>query len=580
MRHIEHGEDTDVKPSDVAWLGIGRVVSDLANEWSGRGDIIAVVGPEAGGGAPARFLPNNAELEINTLVAFGPHATPERVGDLSDPKRHYEFPRAIGLVAHEAFHAAYSLWDYRKAYDELGKDGFAAFEQLEESRIEAHGIRDVPRTRNFIRSAVIDINMSEEMETNNTEAAFATFALIGARVQSGVLDADEAAPVMDLVREFLGPDTVLHLETIVTRFQESRDISERYELAREWASAKQETAKSRGEETSEDLAAALKSAIQDALEDVMLRASIQLTDQEAEEAAQERVNESNQKAKDRKKNALMAEKVFGSASSAVTTGITGSHLVDARPPLPEERAAAVMIAKELEKAKYHDRIEIETNSYLPPGRLRTRTLVQGKAAASKGVRVRTEPWRRTVRKHAVDPTLTVGVMVDISGSMNRAMAPMATTAWVMSEAVRRVQGKVAMIYYGDSIFPTLRPGEHLDRVYTYAAMDSTEEFEQAFQALDGALGLLDGQGARLLVICSDGRYRGNQIDKAQYWLTRCASAGVAVLWLPYDTGSAVGMLTRSIPSHHISVVTATLSPAAAASEIGRAAATALTNASS
>ena len=581
MKHIDNKGTLPESHAPVEWLSVGTTVADLTNEISGRNDIIAVVGPNAAHGAPACFIPHRSEVELNSSTAFGPHALPESVGDLTDQKRQYEYPRAVGLVAHEAFHARYSRWDKDQVLAELNAEEVSAFEMLEESRIEYQGLQDHPRYRDFIRSAVVDINMSEELDTDHTEAAFAAFALVNARIQSGTLLESEVEDVAKKVNQFLGADMALHLYGIAEKFQQSRSLSERLNLSKEWVAAKKQTAEEKGEQqpgsggfSPESLAEALS----EALEEVMLRASISLADQEAEEARAAQVAESNRQAKDRKRNQKDAEQVFGKSSS-LGSDLTSTYLVDRRQPRAEERAAAVIVAKELEKAKYHDRIEIDTDNYLPPGRLRTRSLVQARAAESKGLRVSSTPWRRTRRKHAIDPTLTVGVMVDISGSMNRAMEPMGVTAWVMSEAVRRVQGKVAMTYYGDSVFPGLKPDEHLDQVYVYGAFDGTESFDKAFRSLDGALSLLGGSGARLLVICSDGYYRPDEVERAKYWLTECASAGVAVLWLPYDTGNSLTRITNSIPTHHISVVTATTSPAEVATRIGRAAATALQQAS-
>jgi Mg-chelatase subunit ChlD len=143
----------------------------------------------------------------------------------------------------------------------------------------------------------------------------------------------------------------------------------------------------------------------------------------------------------------------------------------------------------------------------------------------------TEPWRKVQRKQVDDPTLTVGVMVDISGSMSSAMNPMASAAWSLSEAVKRVQGKVGMVYYGNAVFPTLAPGQHLDEVKVYTAEDGTEKFDSAFQALDGALDLLNGAGARLLVVVSDGEYTPDERNKAKAWIERCRRDGVGVLWI-------------------------------------------------
>jgi hypothetical protein len=161
-------------------------------------------------------------------------------------------------------------------------------------------------------------------------------------------------------------------------------------------------------------------------------------------------------------------------------------------------------------------------------------MVQGAALKSKGVMTQVEPWRRTVRKHTDDPTLTIGVMVDISGSMSDAMEPMAVSAWVLSEAVRRVQGRAAMVYYGQGVFPVLKPGQHLDKVNVYSAADGTERFDQAFKALDGSLNLLSGDGARMLVVVSDGCYVHAETQAAKRWLNECAKAGVAVTWIDFD----------------------------------------------
>jgi hypothetical protein len=200
-------------------------------------------------------------------------------------------------------------------------------------------------------------------------------------------------------------------------------------------------------------------------------------------------------------------------------------------------------------------------------------LVQGAALRERGVFTPVEAFRKTVRKHTEDPTLTVGVMVDISGSMSSAMNPMATTAWVMSEAVKRVQGKCAMVYFGNDVFPTLKAGQSLDEVVVYTAHDGTEKFDKAFQALDGSLDLLYGSGARLLVVVSDGCFTGNESRKAQEWVKRCEEAGVAILWLPFDNGHSAQYLLRN---SRVKPLTGVLDPSVAAREIGNACAKALT----
>jgi hypothetical protein len=155
------------------------------------------------------------------------------------------------------------------------------------------------------------------------------------------------------------------------------------------------------------------------------------------------------------------------------------------------------------------------------------------------------PTRKSkTRKHTDDPTLRLGVMVDISGSMGSAMNAMGTTAWVLSEAGRRIQAETAMIYYGSGIFPTLKRGQRLNEVTIYTAPDGTEMFGEAFEALDGELGLTFGDGVRMLVIVSDGNYTPKQTEWAVKVLRECKANGVAVLWITPKDCYSIG--ARSI----------------------------------
>jgi len=154
------------------------------------------------------------------------------------------------------------------------------------------------------------------------------------------------------------------------------------------------------------------------------------------------------------------------------------------------------------------------------------------------------------------------------------MEPMATTAYVMSAAAQRIQAKTAMVYYGNDVFPTLRVGERITEVKTYSAPDGTEKFDKAFQAIDGTLDLLYGQGARLLVVVSDGHYTAPEGKAAQRWMRRCAEEGVAVVWLPFDDG----LMAKHMAGENGTVLAGRFSPTEAATKIGQVCATAMTKA--
>jgi hypothetical protein len=580
MGHLKTGE-TRAEATSPEWLRAGRTIGELANKWSKRDDIVAYVGAGAGGQAPACFSPTTAEVEVNVDIAFGFGAKPEEIERLNERKAQYEFPKGTGAIMHEAFHARFSRWSMPQANADLKSDEYQALMLLEESRIEFQGLKSMPNARPFLRACAMEIvigDIKEDMEKQTpTKSLTNLVGLVHARIDAGILEAHEVAVVMDLVGNQIPSEVIEQLRTIARSAQMHElhaDATNLYPLAIEWARIVRELAKERGEEEGENqMGKALKQMISDVI-DAMNEASDEisatnfgdLADQEQNEDMKEEVKGKADEAKEQNENRDIANEVFGKSSGAGTTK-TNSKLLGVRSPNADELIAAVTIGQWLEKAKYRERDEHEIASVLPPGRLRTRAIVQNAALKSRGVNQRVEPFRRTVRKHTEDPTLHVGVMVDISGSMGSAMQPMATTAWVMAEAVNRIQGECAMVYFGNDVFPTLKAGQRLPEVSVYSAMDGTEKFGKAFSALDGALNLLHGNGARLLVIVSDGQYTTEETRKAREVVAKCKEAGVAILWLPFDSGRGANELAGD----HAEVILEISNPAQAAETIGRAA---------
>jgi hypothetical protein len=568
------------------WLKTGAQLGRLANTWAGRNDLVAYVGPGAGGPAPAAFNPDLAEIEVNVDVAFGRGLSPEVIGDLTERSTQFEWPRASGAIFHEALHARYSRYSLAEAAKVLSEKEHQALTLLEESRIESLGVANFPQNRPFLRACALDIVLADARESleglTSTRAAAQLAGLTLARLDADVLEREDVEPIAEVVENFLGEELLVGLRSIWNRAQmhdNHYNPEPLYELAKEWSKLVEDAATDRGEpETGEanpefkEFIRDLLDALADAAEAAGINAQEDVNDQEQSEEWQEIAKEKADASRESKDHKKEAADVFMKGTGPAPDSKTSSRLRETRVPTSAERAAAVKVAQMLEKAKYRERDAVEIKSVLPPGRLRTSALVQGAALKAKGSMMQTEPWRRTVRKSTEDPTLTVGVMVDISGSMSSAMNPMATTAWVMSEAVRRVQGRAAMVYYGQDVFPTLKPGQHLSEVNVYSAPDGTEKFNKAFKALDGSLNLLHGKGARLLVVVSDGCYTDDEIEKARHWIKRCHDTGVAVLWLPFEKSYYVPNITRGTDTVILQDV---VDPAKAAVEIGKAAAEAL-----
>jgi hypothetical protein len=599
MGHIKVSA-TRAEQTAPEWLPIGARVGDLVNTWAGRSDIVAYVGPGAGGDAPACFNPKLAEVEVNVNVAFGKDISPATIGDLSKRDTLFDWPKASGAIFHEALHARYSRFSPEAVQQELSPHEFRAFMSLEESRIEKHGVENFPGNKVFLRACALEIVLHDIQEnagealSHGVRSVAGLAALTCARVDSGSLHYEDVEEVKALVIEHLGQDVYDQLRNIWIRFQAHDNHSNPaalIELAREWEKILSQLAKESGEESEDGTPAdkgilvlvdavldELKEAIAESASNVAIATGDEVQEQEQKEDWQKVVDLRSQAAKQQREHENVAHEVFSASTSEIRSTGSGSALAEVRPPTPAERAAAVKIAQLLEKAKYRERDETEIQSILPPGRLRTRAVVQQAAYKAQGSMMNAEPWKRTVRKHTDDPTLKVGVMVDISGSMSAAMQPMAATAWAMSEAARRVQGRCAMVYYGSGVFPTLKPGQHLDQVNVYTAPDATEKFDKAFKSLDGSLGLLTGNGARLLVVVSDGVYTDTEIDRAKHWLRECDRNGVAVLWLSYvNEGYSPhrGYLEKITEGTSAQVLQNITDPSAAALRIGQAAAQAL-----
>ena len=288
------------------------------------------------------------------------------------------------------------------------------------------------------------------------------------------------------------------------------------------------------DETTKELIKEILDALNEAKDNAEIATRTEADEQIESEEWKEIAEAKSDAAKEAKQHKDVSAEVFGAGTGPSPEMRTNSKLIEVRKPTGEERASAVRVARLLEKAKYRERSQVEINSEIPVGRLRSRAMVQKAAYKANGVNAKVEPWRTTKRKHTDNPELNVGVMVDVSGSMGGAMQPMATTAWVLSEAVRRVQGKASMVYYGSDVFATLKPGQHLTDVNVYTARDNTEKFDKAFKALDGSMNLLHGSGARLLVIVSDGYYTSEERESAKKWIASCHRNGVGVLWLAFE----------------------------------------------
>jgi hypothetical protein len=558
-----------VKATPKEWLPIGKTIGELANTWSGRTDLIAYVGTKLDAPVPALYNPVSSEIEVNTEIAFGT-IPPSFIPDLANKDNQYEFPKAIGAIYHEACHAKFSRWSLEQSSKDLTKKQNQALHLLEESRIEGFGAKAIPTNRYFLSSCALEIVLAEFdvdkfSAVSETRALAQMAGLVLARVDAGILFLSDVSVIAEMLETKLGADFIEKLRSLWLQAQAHENhynATDLYPLAIEWDRLVSERAKEKGEDDtgcswgegegessgegegegegeggkgrSKTIEEMLKE-VQNAKENAEMTANDKLADQQEGEHSKEKAKSKSNATEEKNKHKAVGQRVFGEKET-IGSGGSGSRLEETRKPTSAERASAVLIAKLFMKAKYRNRTETKINSIMPQGRLRSRAMVQREALRSKGIMSQVETWRHKTRKHTETPNLSIGIMVDVSGSMGSAMKPMASTAWILSEAGRRVQAKTAMVYFGSGVFPTLRVGQHLEEVNVYSAPDGTEKFDLGFQALNGQLDLLGGTSARLLVIVSDACYTNEEIKACKSWLQRCKQAGVGVLWITYDQG--------------------------------------------
>ena len=550
------------------WLKVCSQIGRFVNDLSWRSDL-AVYGGEdsAEGRAVAAFYSEIAEIEVNLPKAFGEFTPAEFVGDIRDKATQYEFPMATGILYHEALHARHTNWDIPRLVEALDNLESQAFMLLEESRIEAKGIKERPEFRHFLRTSALEMaleGVDESALAGLGGDVWQTATLAGlsiSRVDSGVLEVADISEIYAEVVSVLGKDLFDNLRKVWIEFQSLGvpQIERAIELAKAWVELLRQAdpegepeaggvgnafeesedegegeGEGEGESGKGEMSETMKkmmSKLAESAERTEANASDSLGDQETKEKWDEESKSRQSQAKLTNQRKAQAKEVFHKEHNQEGGNGSGSRVDTRRQPTGAERASAVTIAKALEKAKYRERSVHIRKTQMPQGKLIARNLIQNRAVESMGMRGELPTWKSKSRKHTDDPTLRLGVMVDISGSMGMAMNAMGTTAWVLSEAGRRIQAETAMIYYGSGIFPTLKRGQRLSEVTIYTAPDGTEMFAEAFEALDGELSLTFGDGVRILVIVSDGNYTPAQTERAKQILRECKQNGVAVLWI-------------------------------------------------
>ena len=518
--------------ANADWVRVGVSLGRLANRWANRRDLLVYIGHDGGQGhAPAIFDPALSEIEINSNLVFGYEVEGNDVGDLEDPDELAYWAKAAGVGFHEAMHARFTNVDFPSAHARLGVPVWEMYQAMEEIRIEGFGIQVWPEMRGHLRAAarwLLD-------GTNDGEpsARLCSVLFLG-RADVGVLDSADVAPLRSWLlgqdgwtSEILDSASRIWKEFATLDDSEFDQQEKMYGLAQELDRILPKDPASQDEEALEDLLDILSRS----LSEVASSGYSEAADSAVAERAETEMAEAESRADEESKNQQTAREIFGDSGGY---GAPASKVRIKREPTGEEIAAAVVLAEELERARYRDRDLSVVSSEYPPGKLRGGVAMRMSAARTLGLAVQGfEPFRRKEYQEHEDAHLTVGIMCDVSGSMGSVMEPMGAAVFVIGSAIYSMDGSTAaQVYFGAKAYPGLEPGQKPAKVVIMNASDGWENFDEGFRALDGTLGLIEGSGPRLLVVASDGQYGGaGQSEACTRHLAHCIENGVAVLWL-------------------------------------------------
>jgi hypothetical protein len=515
---------------------------------AGRPDLAVTVAPGAGRGAPACFLPASAEIEVN-----GDHLPVDpATANPASPADRERYPALWGATVHECAHAAHSRW---RAPSGTSAAWSAAATALEESRIEARQVTRRPADRAWLRASTCQIVIGDFTAASVPPASAAeagqAAALILAREDAGILEAAEAEPVAKAVTAAIGTGQLGQLRQVWREGLATRDDDAKrmVRLGRRWCRilgiAPDQPAPKADPAQAGGTPSPVAEAVGEAAAAVAAASAAEFAPPPAFPPGAAEAREAENKARHAAGDA--ASQVFTRDPADGSGGTSGTT----RQPTTGEQAAARRLARALREASAGGRAQTVIASATPPGRLRMRHAMAADAQRAAGALPTAQPFTRTQRRRVPAPPLAVGIACDVSGSMNAFTGPVASTAWILARATAGLPAaRAAAVTYGQQVRPVTYPGAVPARVTEFRAVGKYEDFTTAIAALDGALGLAAPGSTRILVIVSDGRYKGTQHADGQKLITRLAASGCLVIWIAPSgtantmTGARVVILTH------------------------------------
>jgi hypothetical protein len=535
------------------WLTVSHDVSALIREKLQVRGITAAVDPGSMrlNGAPAWWDPFRKELVIDPDVAV-PGQDPVEV-DIGDALWRAGNPVIMGLLYHECGHiigTRYTALHYLRSGVERRVADVVSM--LDEPYCEKVAVGSLGTgTVQYLRASAVDLILREFVLPETVYGLASAAALILARQDAGVLSNKECQPYWDMVVAGLGEQRLGDLRGVWTRYLDlavDEDWRERSKLGEEWLAIigedptsgpvansglrreSEQDGEGSGEQSGEGMSSVVRRHAGEIDRSFVSRRRTIREGREARAAQDAAAVQQESEA---------SQESVAEADEGGGVGDGGwarrSFRRGTREPTVEERRGMVLLAERLEQADFRARTVSRGTSESPPGRLR-QTAMDLESAAELGIPpTRTDIFAVRRRKADFRPPLTVGLMTDVSGSMSQTVEALCTTQWMLSNAVQRIHGRTASMFFGIGHYRGLRLGERQDTVDVWNASDGHEKPFGAFGALDAQLDLLGGEGARLLVIATDARWsQPDQVKRMKKVVQAARRSELQILWCVFS----------------------------------------------
>jgi Mg-chelatase subunit ChlD len=486
--------------------------------------------------------------------------------------------RCFGVALHETFHAKHTKrWalehDLKLAASPDSDDRLLAEDRrlLEEPRMEAHGVREHPPgtvrgrfVRRALQAAVTDVILPAFTHQVHA-AAFAgepvtrdmaarANVYLQARTHYGLVDPAVLDGLRELWRRVLGDADLQALDTLFARviWIPDGDLHDLDQAARQYRAIvgppdrpQQEApgqtgdgqpATDTGERSADDPIPA------GSLSDALARALAAAHDRQLEQVDED----------------VDLQQVLGQAAERDTraparghgagTGRPSGRMPDRgvdRPPVADEVAQARRYATRLRRALTTGTRRIDKRT--PGGRLDGRAYTRARAQRQTGRPVTTHPWQITRRTTAPIQQPHVGLIIDTSGSMSAYEYALGPICWILTDALRQVDGRCATALFGNAVSLLSDGTRPMPLVPGIRTGGGTAFAGPAIELVANRLELTNPRRPRFLYVLSDGAWADTRagVEKVR----RLAEHGVPTIHL------SIGIEPLGVECDRIHVIT-------------------------